>query len=117
MLTLMSKHLMGAQEIEQLLGVSRQRVYVLTRRADWPEPYDTLAMGKVWRIKDVEAWVRENRPDLELSDAEDPQSGPASDVAHRPKPMSLQAVVAELEQLRARVESLEVARESLGESP
>ena len=62
MLTLMSKHLMGAQEIEQRLGVSRQRVYVLTQRADWPAPYDSLAMGKVWRIEDVEAWISKHRP-------------------------------------------------------
>jgi prophage regulatory protein len=58
------KHLMGAREIEERLGVSRQRVYQLTRREDWPEPYDTLAMGSVWRTEDVEAWIKEHRPDL-----------------------------------------------------
>lgn len=58
------KHLMGAREIEERLGVSRQRVYQLTRRPDWPEPYDTLAMGAVWRTEDVEAWIRIHRPDL-----------------------------------------------------
>jgi prophage regulatory protein len=63
MLTDVPKHLMGAREIEERLGVSRQRVYQLTRRADWPEPYDILAMGAVWRTEDVEAWIRLHRPD------------------------------------------------------
>ncbi len=54
---------MGAREIEERLGVSRQRVQQLVSRPDWPAPYDELAMGKVWRIADVEAWIREHRPD------------------------------------------------------
>jgi len=60
----MGKHLMGAKEIEDRLGISRQRVQQLVARADWPEPFDELAMGKVWRIADVEAWIREHRPDV-----------------------------------------------------
>jgi prophage regulatory protein len=64
MFAAMAKHLMGAQEIETRLGVSRQRVYQLTQRADWPAPYDTLAMGNVWLITDVERWISEHRPDL-----------------------------------------------------
>lgn len=54
---------MGAREIEDRLGVSRQRVQQLTARPDWPAPYDELAMGKVWRIEDVEAWIRVHRPE------------------------------------------------------
>jgi prophage regulatory protein len=65
MLDVMGKYLMGAREIEERLGVSRQRVYQLTGRPDWPAPYDELAMGKVWRIADVEAWIRAHRPDLD----------------------------------------------------
>lgn len=60
----MGQHLMGSREIEQRLGVSRQRVNQLASRADWPRPYDELAMGKVWRKEDVEAWIREHRPEL-----------------------------------------------------
>lgn len=63
MFSVMGKHLMGSREIEERLGVSRQRVQQLIARPDWPAPYDELAMGKVWRIEDVEAWVRVNRPD------------------------------------------------------
>lgn len=64
MLPDMAKHLMGAREIEARLGVSRQRVQQLVSRDDWPKPYDELAMGKVWRIEDIEAWITDHRPDL-----------------------------------------------------
>ena len=64
MLTVMAKYLMGAREIEARFGVSRQRVQQLIARDDWPPPYDTLAMGKVWRIEDVEAWIADHRPHL-----------------------------------------------------
>lgn len=56
------RHLMGAAEIAARLGVSRQRVQQLINRSDWPEPYDELAMGKVWLIAAVEAWIAEHRP-------------------------------------------------------
>jgi prophage regulatory protein len=58
----MSKHLMGPGEIrERMGGVSRQRVYQITSDPTFPEPYDELRMGKVWRIEDVEAWIGERR--------------------------------------------------------
>jgi prophage regulatory protein len=64
----MTRHLMGAAEIRSRLGgISRQRVYQLTRHADFPAPYDELVLGRVWLIKDVEAWIREKRL---LEDAE-----------------------------------------------
>jgi prophage regulatory protein len=68
MLMLMARYLMGAREIEARLGVSRQRVQQLAARPDWPAPYDELAMGKVWRKEDVEAWIAEHRPDLSAAD-------------------------------------------------
>lgn len=55
--------LMGQAEIADRLGVSRQRVQQLIARADWPEPFDTLAMGKVWRTEDVERWIGKHRPE------------------------------------------------------
>lgn len=60
---------MGPDEIRERLGVSRQRAYILMNRRDFPEPWRELAMGKVWRSTDVEAWIRERRPEL----AEDPE--------------------------------------------
>ncbi|ROP29801.1 helix-turn-helix transcriptional regulator [Couchioplanes caeruleus] len=61
----MPRDLMGAAEIRlRLGGISRQRVYQLTHRSDWPAPYDELIQGKVWRRDDVEAWIKQHRPDL-----------------------------------------------------
>jgi prophage regulatory protein len=65
----MSRYLVGAAEIRQRLGgISRQRVYQLTQRPDLPTPYDELVQGKVWRREDLEAWVKQNRPDLDSVD-------------------------------------------------
>lgn len=56
-------HLMGAHEIRvRLGGISRQRTYQLTRRADFPSPVADLQAGKVWRAEDVEAWIKARRP-------------------------------------------------------
>jgi len=57
----MPLHLVGAREIRDLLGVSRQRVYQLAGRDDFPRPVATLASGKVWRIEDIEGWIAEHR--------------------------------------------------------
>ena len=66
--------LMGQAEIADRLGVTRQRVQQLIARADWPKPFEVLAMGKVWRTEDVEAWIKANRP--EIADQEVPTDGP-----------------------------------------
>jgi predicted DNA-binding transcriptional regulator AlpA len=55
---------MGAGEIAKRLGLSRQRVQQLAERADWPPPFDELAMGRVWLITDIEEWIRRQRADL-----------------------------------------------------
>lgn len=56
---------MGAGEIgDRLGGVSRQRVQQIIAKPGFPPPYDELQMGKVWRIADVEAWIKVHRPDL-----------------------------------------------------
>jgi prophage regulatory protein len=55
--------LVGAHEIRELLGVSRQRVHQLTRRCDFPAPVAELSRGKVWLRDDIDAWIaqRERR--------------------------------------------------------
>ncbi len=54
--------LMGAHEIRvRLGGISRQRVYQITSRADFPAPAQDLAQGKVWFADDVEVWIAEHR--------------------------------------------------------
>ena len=56
--------LVGAHEIRvRLGGVSRQRTYQITSRADFPRPVADLAQGKVWRTDDVDRWIREHRPE------------------------------------------------------
>jgi len=55
---------MGAAEIGRRLGVGRNRVYQITRDRDFPAPYQTLVMGSIWLVEDVEQWIREKRPEL-----------------------------------------------------
>lgn len=52
--------LAGAAEAAALLGVSRQQVHRLAARADFPEPLDTLATGRVWLWAELELWAREH---------------------------------------------------------
>lgn len=59
MLLDVTHHLVGAQEIGQLFGVSRQRVYQLVTRPDFPEPMARLAMGNVWIASEVRQWAKQ----------------------------------------------------------
>lgn len=57
--------LVGVAEIREMLGgISRQRAHVIASSKGFPDPIANLTMGMVWRKDDVEAWIRENRPDL-----------------------------------------------------
>lgn len=56
--------LMGAWEIRQRLGYSREWTQRIISRRDFPEPYATLRMGSVWAAEDVEQWIAENRPKI-----------------------------------------------------
>jgi hypothetical protein len=47
----------GLQEVSTLLGVIKQRVCALARRADFPAPAATLAKGKPWYRIDVERFA------------------------------------------------------------
>jgi len=53
--------LVGAHEIRDMLGVTRQRVYQLTSRSDFPRPVAELAQGKVWVLAEVQAWISAHR--------------------------------------------------------
>ena len=55
---LVSEKWVGAQEIGQMLGISRQRVQQLIKREDFPRPEARLAMGSFWRRSDVVKWAR-----------------------------------------------------------
>lgn len=54
----MTRHLMGAVEIADMLGVSRQRVHQLAAAPTFPAPIAELAAGKVWERAAVEEWAR-----------------------------------------------------------
>ncbi|WP_436522474.1 hypothetical protein [Actinoplanes sp. HUAS TT8] len=53
--------LVGAWEIRQQLGLSRQRIQQLADLPDFPAPYQHLEMGRVWRAAEVRTWIREWR--------------------------------------------------------
>ncbi len=57
MLLPVSGHLVGAAEIAEMLGVSRQRVDQVAGEPDFPEPEVVLAAGRVWKRSDVERWI------------------------------------------------------------
>lgn len=52
-------HLVGAQEIGEMFGVGRARVYQLTQHPTFPKPVAVLGMGKVWHTEDVRRWAQE----------------------------------------------------------
>ena len=56
---------MGAWEIRQRLGYSREWVQRLITRRDFPAPYQVLRMGSVWDADDVEAWIAANRSQID----------------------------------------------------
>jgi prophage regulatory protein len=50
--------LIGAAEIADLLGISRQRVHQLASTdATFPRPVAELSAGKIWLKADVAAWA------------------------------------------------------------
>lgn len=54
--------LLGATDVARLLGVSRQRVYQLAERTDFPRPVAVLARGRMWERGQIEAWARGRTP-------------------------------------------------------
>jgi hypothetical protein len=50
----------GAHEIAQMFDVQRQTVHDWLKKPErfgFPEPWDTIKAGKVWRTQDVMAWA------------------------------------------------------------
>jgi predicted DNA-binding transcriptional regulator AlpA len=56
-----SLRIVGVAEIKDLIGVSRQRVYQMAKKPDFPRPYATMAQGQVWQTGEIEAWIAEHR--------------------------------------------------------
>jgi hypothetical protein len=49
--------LAGVAEAAQIMGWDKRRVITYIRRGSFPEPFATLASGRVWRREDVEAFA------------------------------------------------------------
>ncbi|MFV2022305.1 hypothetical protein [Micromonospora sp. LOL_023] len=43
-------------------GISRQRTQTIVNRPDFPKPFDTLTVGRIWAREEVVAWIKQNRP-------------------------------------------------------
>ena len=54
-----SSDVLDVNGIARLLGVSRQRVYKLIERDDFPAPAAVLTAGRIWKREAVEQWARE----------------------------------------------------------
>ncbi|WP_173745415.1 helix-turn-helix transcriptional regulator [Actinoplanes sp. TFC3] len=83
--------LMGVEEIRKRLGeASTQRIYVLSRRPEFPRPVATLQSGRVWLADDVEDWLRRESPDNRLDEvAGDQALGLGRCIAQRRQQMQL----------------------------
>lgn len=45
--------IVGVTEVAEMLGVSKQRISMLSQREDFPRPLEQLASGPVWRARDL----------------------------------------------------------------
>lgn len=63
--------LLGVAEIADLLGVTRQRAWQLSRHADFPVPAAVLTAGTIWWGKDVRAWMLQTGRSSRLTEDND----------------------------------------------
>lgn len=59
----MALELVGAAEVAEMFGVSRQRLHkIIEENPDtFPEPLARLKAGNIWDKKDVERWAKRHR--------------------------------------------------------
>jgi prophage regulatory protein len=63
--------LVGTAEIRVMLGgVSAQRTYAITSRADFPRPLGEIGAGRVWLRPAVAAWMDAHRRVAEPAEGE-----------------------------------------------
>ncbi len=62
--------LVGAAEIQAMLGVSRSRFRQIVLMPHFPAPFQTLIGGSVWLRSDVEKYIREYRQPRAADDDE-----------------------------------------------
>lgn len=94
MIDTMSDTPLGLTEIGDLLGVSRQRAFTLSKRADFPAPTANLKAGRIWDKAAVEAWAKTwdrsnqgGRPKRKpVENAPPPAAEPEPEIAATPVP-------------------------------
>jgi hypothetical protein len=64
--------MVGASEVGEMLGVSRQRVHQLRENSAFPAPLVEVSMGPLWDARAIEAFAREwdrrpGRPRLQVA--------------------------------------------------
>lgn len=52
--------IVGVAELAEMLGVTRQRAWQLTKTADFPAPCYQMKAGDFWKLSDVQAWAKRN---------------------------------------------------------
>jgi len=55
--TVKPDRLVGSSELQQILGVTRQRIFQLVAGKDFPEPITALRMGQIWDLDAIRAWA------------------------------------------------------------
>lgn len=56
-----AQELVGVAEIAEMLGVTRQRVNrIVQTSADFPKPVADLSAGRIWRLKDIQIWIKKH---------------------------------------------------------
>lgn len=45
----------------EMLGVTRTQVHRLAAQPDFPKPVAILAVGRIWRVRDIERWAEKRR--------------------------------------------------------
>jgi predicted DNA-binding transcriptional regulator AlpA len=69
--------LVAVGEIAALLGITVQRVDVLSRQKNFPDPAHVLSAGRIWRYTDIEAWANQTGRSLKPADDSPPVAKPA----------------------------------------
>ncbi len=55
--------LLDIADIREILAVSKTRAYVISRDRNFPDPWIDHPRVRLWRRRDVEAWLDTHRPD------------------------------------------------------
>ena len=75
--TVKADRLVGTSELQQILGVSRQRIFQLVAGKGFPEPLTALRMGQIWDLDAICAWATRTGRTLHELPAEWPPAASA----------------------------------------